>query len=250
MGVYRLWRRLFGGATVDWILLPATLLGELAYAAGRVVTGRPSYAGLISPQNPAEDPCGHAIAGKFALPVAMLSSTLTIGLCGGALLASAKLCGKEVLNGFALCDGLHSLSRLPRELPDGWGSLWDLAALQIDMIRRVLEGWASVDWTDWPVPLFVYLSAAFTVRLGPVRHDQRAMVLVALALSGLIALGGAVFPAVDDLVRGDLWYLLSYCWAVLLVLLAGTMLIRGVIALVSLLLPGRVKPATSRPQTA
>ena len=40
-GLYRCWTKRLGGAVVDWLILPATLIAETLYAAGRLLTESP-----------------------------------------------------------------------------------------------------------------------------------------------------------------------------------------------------------------
>lgn len=238
-GLYRLWAKWLGGATTDWLMLPATLLGELAYSAGRLMTGRPAYGGLISPRDASADPCRSPLTGKHGLLVAMLASALTILACSSAVLLLTRYLGGDVVRSMVLADGLHSLSALPRELPADWSDFWATLAGQVDLLRRLLESFTDVDWTDWQVPLYVLLTAMLAVRLGPVRHDVRGTLAVWAILAGLVAGLAATFPAVRDALAGDLWYVLTYLWAMLLLLLAGTLLGLGVRSVFRLLLPAR-----------
>ncbi|HPS53609.1 MAG TPA: hypothetical protein PLK08_08650, partial [Phycisphaerae bacterium] len=77
-GLYRMWSSVIGGAVTDWLMLPATLLSELLYSGGRLMTGRPVYAGIIAPQNVTADPCRVAISGKNGFWVEMLSAGLAM----------------------------------------------------------------------------------------------------------------------------------------------------------------------------
>lgn len=238
-GLYRLWAKCLGGATTDWLMLPATLLGESAYSAGRILTGRPAYGGLISPQDASADPCRNPLTGKHGLLVAMLASTLTLLAGVSAVLLLTRYLGGEVVRSLVLAEGLHSLSELPRELPADWSDFWALLAGQVDLLRRLLESFTDVNWSDWRVPLYVLLSAMLAVRLGPVRHDVRGTLAVWAVLAGLTAGLSATFPAVRDALAGDFWYVLTYLWAMLLLLLAGTLLGLAVRSAVRLVAPAK-----------
>jgi hypothetical protein len=239
MGLYRLWAKLLGGATTDWLMLPATLLGEIAYSAGRLMTGRPAYGGLISPRDASTDPCRSPLTGKHGLLVAMLASALTILSCSSAVLLLTRYLGGEVVRSMVLADGLHSLTALPKELPRDWAELWATLAGQLDLLRRLLEGWANVDWANWKVPLYVLLTAMLAVRLGPVRHDARGTLAVWAILAGLLAALAAAFKPIRDALTGDIWYVLTYLWAMLLLLLAGTLLAAGALTLLRLVVPAK-----------
>jgi hypothetical protein len=237
MGLYRLWARQLGGALVDWLLLPATLAGELAYSAGRMMTGRPAYGGLISPRDASADPCRNAISGRGGFLVSMLASLLVLTASTTAIVLLAKYLDPGVISTMAFSDLYIGLDR---QLPTGWSDLWGMAEKQIDLLKGITATWTRLDWTDWHVPLFVYLTGALAIRLGPVRHDQRASLAVAAGIVGLAAIVGSVAePVRDMLTGGDLWYLLTYVWSVLLFLLMVTLLMMGIVWLVRLLAPRR-----------
>ena len=106
MGVYRMWTKHLGGAVADWILLPATVMSEIAYSAGRLITGRPAYGGIISPRNPSNDACRTAISGKGGFPVAMLSSFLVLVVCGAALGLLSGWMGEGAIRAFVSPSGI------------------------------------------------------------------------------------------------------------------------------------------------
>lgn len=240
VGLYRLWGRRVGGAVVDWLLLLATLTGELAYSLGRLITGRPAYGGLISPRDVANDPCRYAISGKGGFLVALLSSLLTLAVTVVLVGLLTHWLGRDVVQSVVTCEIIARLDAtcLPKELPTTWDGLWDVIEYQIVLVRRLVKGLAALDWTHWQVPVYVYLSAIFAVRLGPVRHDQRAMLVTAGALLGILALIGTAYPQMSDHLEG-LWYLLTYLWSLLLTLLMATLAIFALVSLVNLL---RQKP--------
>ncbi|MBN1943557.1 MAG: hypothetical protein JW849_09725 [Phycisphaerae bacterium] len=241
LGLYRYWTRRLGGAVVDWLMLPATLVSETAYSAGRLMTGRPAFGGLISPQDVNTDACRFAISGKHGFFVSMLSSFLTLVLCGLALAATAKWIGRDMIQSLVLGGGLLEPAWLPKNPPLQWDAFWDVLAYQIRLLRGFLETLGRQNWLDWRVWLFVYLSAGLSVRLGPVRHDWRATLVVGAILVGLLAAAAAIFPAVRDFVDGTLWCVLTYVWALLLGLMAATLIVTGLAAVVYPFLPASMR---------
>jgi hypothetical protein len=240
VGLYRLWVRHLGGAVVDWLLLPATFVSEGAYSLGRVITGRPAYGGLISPQNASSDPCRNAISGRFGLLVSMLASLLTMLACGICLLLAVHFLGGDIVRDMVTVHLLSclDLTAIPQEVPTNWADLWEQLQYQVIIIQRITTCWMDQDWLIWQTPVFVYLAGAFSVRLAAVRHDARATLLVAIVLALLAGGLGAMIPAVEDAIAGDLWYVLTYVWGNLLFLLAITLAVGGLMKLARLLLPG------------
>ncbi len=232
MGVYRVWTKHLGGAVADWLLFPATVMSELAYSAGRLMTGRPAYGGIISPRNPSNDACRTAISGKGGFLVAMLSSFLVLVVCGAALGLLGKWMGEGTIRAFVSSGGVFESDFLPRVIPTDWDAFWGTVMYQVELLRRFCEGWVRLDWGNWPVPVFVYLSICLSVRLGPVRHDWRATLVVAAVLLALLAAAAAVIEPLRDVVNGELWWLLTYSWGLLLFLLVVTLVVLGIVYLV------------------
>jgi len=241
LGLYRFWTRQMGGAVVDWLLLPATLVSELAYSLGRMLTGRPAYGGIISPQNVDNDACRVAISGKHGFWVSMLATFLTMVSCGLLLGLTIRWLGESFLSAFVLQYGLLEVTSLPMSLPTTWDAFWELLLDQIELLRRFCETLLRQDWLNWRAGLFVYLSGVFAVRLGPVRHDRRATLLVAAVLVALLAGAGAMVPAVDAFVRERVWHVLTYVWAMLLSLLVITLLLTGGVVLARQFSPSKAE---------
>ena len=242
MGVYRMWTKHLGGAVADWILLPATVMSELAYSAGRLITGRPAYGGIISPQNPSADACRTAISGKGGFPVAMLSSFLVLVVCGVTLGVLGKWMGDGAIGAFVSPDWIFESNLLPGTIPTGWDAFWNTVTYQVELLRRFCEGWTRLDWGNWPSPVFVYLSICFSVRLGPVRHDWRPTLVVTAMLLLLLAGAATLIEPLRDVVNGWLWRLLTYTWGLLLFLLVVTLIVLGIVHLARAAI-GKRKPA-------
>jgi hypothetical protein len=239
-GLYRCWTKRLGGAVVDWLILPATLIAETLYAAGRLLTRRPIYYSLISPQDIEQDPCREGLSGKGGFLVALFSSFLAMVGCLGAIIALTQFLDQNVIASFyqASWFGLNP-TVLPQELPTSVDGLWDVLRYQGTMVERLMETLRRLDWTDWPVPVFVYGAAIFTIRLASPRHDQRGMLAAGAIVIGILAALTAAIPSVKDAIFVDGWALLTYLWATLLLLLGATLLLQGATYLFRLFVPRR-----------
>lgn len=235
IGIYRLWTRLAGGTLVDWLMLPATVPAELLYSLGRLMTGRPAYGGLISPRHPSEDACRYAISGRGGFLVAMLSSFLTI--IGGIALLSVVIqwLGIEIIEDMI---GFPP-ETLPPCVPTDMSVFWDVLKRQITLLENLANALAEQNWLDWRTPLFLYGFIILTVRLFPVRHDARASIVTAVALAGLAAAGAMLFGKIRNVLEEELWYILTFAWTILLLLLCLTLLALGIYTLIRLFLSAR-----------
>lgn len=238
IGLYRLWTSRIGGAAVDWLMLPATLVGELAYSCGRLLTGRPAYGGLISPRDASNDPCRNAISGRFGFLVAMLSSLMTFASTGTVLLLMVHFLGDDVIRSMVVWTDFF-MKDMPQEVPASWGGFWDVLGNQIDLLRRICETWADLNWRQWQIPVFVYGTAIFAVRFAPVRHNLKPTLATAAILIVLIVAAAAMIEPFGDFLTGNFWFYLTYLWSVLLFLLAVTVVLHGAALLVRIFIPKR-----------
>ncbi|MBT3279768.1 MAG: hypothetical protein HN909_01150 [Phycisphaerales bacterium] len=224
MGLYRLWTRWLGPSVVDWFLLPATLVGEGAYIVGRKICKRPAFGGIIGPKRANEDACRYAIAGQNGFLIEFFSEFLTLLAMGCAAAAMFYYLSDSLTsNGAVLWNGVKGQNTsLPGTLPGTWSRFWSFLSDQLDMARRVSGTWVDFDWTNWQNPALIYGSICAAVRLGPVRHDQRPLMLLVMALVGIAAAAGKMAPSFETWTKGEFWFVLSYLWAVMVLLAMAT----------------------------
>lgn len=244
IGVYRMLGRLARPRWVDWALLPGTLVSEMAYILGCLITGGEIRRARLIRNDSAAGRRGGGPAGTDAVPrlkvVGPIVAALTaIVACMGAIVAVHALLGEPILKDFLakevwLLGPVAPASTLPKALPTTWNGFWADLNGQIDLLRRMSETWAGADWLDWRVPLFIYLALCLSIRLAPVTRPVRPTLGAALAVSAVIALAAMVSSTFAGLID-DVWPLLTYVWTSLLLLLVLSLLIRGAVGLVRIL---------------
>lgn len=242
-GVYRLWAGITRPAWVNWALLPGTLVAEMAYIFGCLITGGEiRHARLM----PADSSKGAAADGEPATDASprlkvlgpIVASLLALAACAAAILAANALLGEAVLDQF----NRHGGSILPKALPTGWDAFWKQLSGQVALLKATCETLPDLDWLDWRVPLFAYLALCLSVRLGPVRRDLRATLAAAIVVAGVIAIIAAMSKKFSSLME-DLWPLLGYIYATLLLALLASLVIKGIIALAGVLRGGEKRKA-------
>jgi len=243
-GVYRLWAGLVKPAWIGWALLPGTLVSEMAYIFGCLITGGEIRRAKILPggggkgKGGSDEPATEA-SPRLRLIGPVAASMLSMAACAGAILAAHALLGEPVIGLFG--GGAGARGELPRALPTSSEAFWEQLAGQVWLLRRICRAWTDLDWLDWRVPVFVYLAACLSIRLAPVGKPVRPTIIAVVVWAALLALAAAVARRFRDCLD-DLWPLLTYVWSSLLFFLAVTLLIRGVVLLVAALL-GRKKAA-------
>ena len=224
MGVYRLWGGLIRPRWLNWALLPGTVVSEMAYIFGCLITGGEVRRARLMGSGESGRGRGKSAEGAEAEPTTEAEPKLRVVGPLVAALMSILACVAGILL-------THSLLGKPTST----GGFWDLLSGQVELLRRMSATWGELDWLNWRVPLFVYLSGCLTIRLAPVRRSLRATLGAVVVLAGLIALVGAVFVRFADLMN-DLWPLVTYLWSAMLFLLCVSLLVRGAVGLVRCLI--------------
>jgi hypothetical protein len=250
MVAYRLCVRLLGPRRTDWILLPGSVVSELAYSIGLLLAGRPAAGGLVSRSADTAEP-GQRPTGAYRFVISMLAALTSLAGGVAALGGTTNAVGEPMVRSVvvgdvwqgragdipsdwaAAKDGLRPAWVLPRDVPDDVDECKDLLRFQGKLLVRLGQAVVEQDWLDWRTFLFAYLSICLSIRLGAVRHDRRAALAAAAALLGAITLVGAAWDGMEDIIGGlKLWSLLTYVWAVLLAVLAAVLSATAAAALI------------------
>jgi hypothetical protein len=251
-GIWRLWTGIVKPAAAMWVLFPGTVVSEMAYIFGSLITGgEVRRAKLISGRDEGRGgkaggggtPAGPATetAPRWKTLGPIIASLIAIVACAAAILAAHSLLGRPVIEKFTVGTGEPLPALLPKTPPTDWKALWEQLHGQIDLLRRMSQTLGQLNWFDWRVVLFVYLAVCLAVRLAPVNRPIRATLAAAVVVAAAVA---AVAPLAGPGggLEQEIWPLLSYVWTSLLFLLTVTLLLKGVIALAwALIGKGKVK---------
>lgn len=243
IGVYKLGCRLIGPPWLNRLLLPGTVVSEMAYIFGCLIMGGEIRQAKLFDFDAAGDgrPRTKATA-KFKTIGPLVASLMAVVACGTAILIADRLLGGPVLKAFVAGGLLDGSTSLPQELPSTWPALWSQAHGQLTLIRRMCETVGELNWRQWQGPVFVYLAMCLSIRLTPTRRNLRATLGAVLVIAGAIALTGLVWRKFDGVMQ-DLWPLLTYIYATVLTVLVGLLIIQGLAALAAAI---RKKPLTGR----
>ena len=245
IGVYRLLGQFGKPKWVDWALLPGTIVSEMAYIFGCLITGAEvRHAKLIRSESPSS---GRGSRGSSSSPQATeatpklkmvgptIAALIAIVGCMAAILIVHALLGEPIMEQFIDSDTAGSgESMLAKSIPTTWDGFWTSLRGQVDLVRRMCETWAFSDWLAWRAVLFIYVALCLSIRLAPVSRPVRPTLAAAIVVSVLIALAGMLSNRFKTLVT-DLWPLLTYVWASLLLMLLLVLLLRGIVSLVKVL---------------
>lgn len=243
IGVHALWSRMVRPAWVSWALLPGTVVSEMAYIFGCLITGGEVRRAKILPG------AGEGKSGRDCEPATdvtprlkvigpTVASLAAVVACVGGIVLAHTFLGEPVIREFV---GRFGSAALPRGVPLSATAFWDQFRIQGALLERMTDTWTRVDWLDWRAGLFVYLTICFAVRLSPGRRDLRFALLGVLVLTGTLA----AIEAVRGDLLGQIWPLLTYVWTALLFLLLVTLLLQGIVALVQVVLGGKA-PKTAK----
>ena len=236
VGVYRLWTMMVKPAYVHWALLPGTLVSEMAYIFGCLITG-----GEIRRAKIIEMPGGKGKGGEPTTDAApgikiigpLLASLLAMVACIAAILLARKLLGASIIDTFASRHGAFARA-VPQTLPGSWDQIWAQLGGQLVLLQQTCETFASSGWLTLRGVLFIYLAICLSVRLSPVTRPMRPTLAAVVVIAGIIAVVGLIWRRFGSLME-DIWPLVTYVWGLLLFLLALTLFVRGIFALVRIL---------------
>jgi len=236
IGVYRL-GELFGkGKLIDWLLLPGTIVGELAYVFGCLITGAEVRGARLFPSGRGQASMTQATpAIKVIGPLLAAAIALVCGI--GAIVATHRMLDEPVIREFIVDDTsiIPSVgANLAGQLPTTSQEFWDLPVAQVKLVRKMYQTLLTINWGNWRVPLFVYIALCLSVRLAPIRRPVRPALGAAVLAPGIVALAQLAGANLASGIEG-LWFLLTYIWASLLLALIVLALIRGGIYLVNVL---------------
>ena len=237
IGVYRMWASLGKPAQVNCALLPGTLVSQMAYIFGCLITGGEIKNAKMVPAKGDSGGGAPQTSDSPRLKVVgpLVSSLLSLVACGAAILAVHHALGKPVIERFSSASGgsFYSSSSavgLAKAPPKSWDAGWEMLEGQVRLVKHTCETWWDLDWKNWRVALFVYLAICLAVRLGPVSRPIRPTLGAVCAVAGVIAIIGAIDKNFIDLID-DVWPLLTYVWATLLTVLTGTLAVLAAVAL-------------------
>ena len=227
-GVHQLWSGMVKPKALNIVLLPGTLVAQVAHVLGLLVTGATVRETTLFNSDEAGAPrTTHGPNPKIPILGPVVIGMLPILACVAAIFFIARLLGAPVMT--KLPTGIIGPS-LPTTLP----GIWQLLRDQITLVESLVSAVTAADFLSWKTWLFLYLLICLTVRIAPFPGNLRG------ALGAILILGvGAALTVslldVADLHLQSVWAVLNLTLATLLFLLLFSLLIRGTIGLTRVL---------------
>lgn len=225
-GVHRLWSSLVQPKVVNSILLPGTLVAQLGYVLGLLVTGGTvNNTALIKDDDSGEPQTPQESESRVPLLGTIIIALLPMIGCAVAIYWSSRFFGASILDGM----DKTSVSDLP--LPTTLSFFFGLLRQSVTLVEQLVNVVTNHDLTNWRTLLFLYLVICLTVRMAPLSGNLRGS-LGAIFLTGLIAF------VIEQLMSGtpgpvtQAWPLITFSVAVLLFLLIVSLLVKGMVCLV------------------
>jgi len=227
-GVSQLWGGMIRPKFFNTLLLPGTLFAQTGHVIGLLITGA-----TISNTTLIKDD-------ESAAPQATTNPQPRIPIIGPVIIGMLPLlaCALGIFLATYYLDGAVGLApippvvsdRLPTSLPGWWQLLRDLVTL----MERMVGVLSASDPTNWRAWLFVYLLICMTIRMAPFPGYLKGSLGAILVLGVLAAVTTRLFAVEDPRVQTG-WAVLNLSVATLLLLLATSLVIRGVVGLARVL---------------
>ncbi len=226
LGVHRLWSSLLEPKVVNSILLPGTLVAQLGYILGLLITGGTvNNTTLIK-----DDDSGEPETGTDAKPRVPLIGTIIIALlpmvgCAVAIYWVAHYFGSSILG------GMDKTSVADMPLPTTLTFFFAMIRQAVGLVEQLVAVVRAHDLTDWRTLLFLYLAICLTVRMAPITGHLRGS-LAAILLTGLAAFLIGQMMKSNPAPLGTAWPLITFSVATLLFLLIVSLLLKGLVCLI------------------
>lgn len=222
-GVHAVWSSIFKPKTVDGALLPGTLIANMGFIVGLLITGGT----LNSAPASRGDEKGSAGADNRPQPKIPVIGPVIVALLPMTALAA-------VLYLLVTRLGMPVLDRMPKdqistELPPALGAFWDQLRALITLAEGTLSALRTTEAVSWRIVLFAYLMACFTVRMAPLPGNVRGHMGAIVVLGVAAWLAGTVTTGLPEAILG-LWPILSLAVGWLLLMMMISLLVRGVVS--------------------
>lgn len=253
-GIYKLLTGLIKPAATAWLLLPGTIVSEMGYIFGCLITGgeirrakliesggKPKAGeGAGGSGGASKGGAGTDVAQKNRALGSLAGALMSIMACGAGIVVATQYLGQPVVQQYTQpVERSLAPARLPVELPNNGDTFWKHVHNNVYLLQRMCTVVPELKW-NWRTGLFIYLVICLAVRMAPISRSLRASLAAAIVLSGGLAMVGFAWP--KGPVPGQLWPLLSFLWACMLLVLVATLLLRGGIGLVRSLSGQHAKP--------
>jgi len=226
-GIHRIWIGMVKPKIVNSILLPGTLVAQIGYVLGCFASGSPvSGVVLFGPGKDGEAQAPPP-APKIPLVGTMIVAMCPLATCALAIYLLTNSLGGPILERF-------SSGGVVQHLPRDTGEFWILLHSSIDLAADFLAVFAIEKLTEWRCLLLLYLTICLTVRMAPVPGNLRGSILTILGFGIIMAIVGAFSETINTSIQ-NLWPVLTYTAATLICLMIITLLIRGIVSLVTIL---------------
>lgn len=230
LGVHRLWSSMVQPKIVNWVLLPGTLVAQVGYIVGMLVTGGTiNNTSLVKDDESGEPQTGGDEKPKLPVVGSIIIALLPMAGCAVAIYWAARYFGAQFLK--ATADLGFNATLLPVSLESFFATIRGGLGLAEHFVGTV----RAADLGNWETLLFLYLAVCLTVRMAPLTGNIRGA-LGAIVLAGILGfLAGKILQPTGGAFAAA-WPLVIFCVAVLLCLLILSLLAAAVVGLVKTLL--------------
>ncbi len=226
-GVYQLWAGLIRPKVINAILLPGTLVAQLGYILGLLITGGTVNNARLIKDDETGEPAPPSDSTQIPVIGPILTALLPILACGLATYGVLATIGAQVLQDSAAPQASASL-------PTSLQAFWDLLHSAVTLVEQVAAAVVHSDFGLWQTWVFLYLIICLTVRMAPLPGLRRGAVGAILLLGLIAAVAGMATQVGAQTVRA-LWDTLSFAAGNLLLLMMVTLMVRAIIGLLRIL---------------
>ncbi|HWL92166.1 MAG TPA: hypothetical protein VNT79_01410 [Phycisphaerae bacterium] len=226
-GVYCIWGTMIKPRTLDILLFPGTAVAQVGRTVALLVTGAKFNPKAVPDKKDATASEGPVFEPSIPVFGPILTGFVPLAFTICAIFAVLTRLGEPVLIAIP-----HD--QITQELPNTLSVFWNQLRGLITLAERTLDALRSADMVNWRFALFTYVFASLAIRLSPFRGNAAGLFGAILIAAGGIALIGTLTTLPADLIQQG-WPIFCVTLGMLVLLLIGTLIARGVFATVRML---------------
>ena len=226
LGVHRLWSSMVQPKIVNSVLLPGTLVAQLGHIIGLLITGGTvNNTSLIKDDDSGAPQTAPETQTRIPVFGSIIIALLPLAGCAAAIYWVSSYLGGQILA------TMQNASPGELAFPTTLALCFDTARHCINLVQQLVNSVQTGDYHDWRTWVFLYLVVCLTVRMAPLTGNLRGSI-GAILVTGLLAffLGQIMQSAPGFLTTA--WPPIVFSVAVLLFLLAISLLAKGAVTLV------------------
>jgi len=224
-GIDYLWTRMVKPRYFNAALLPGTMVATLGRIVGLLITGaKVNNTALMSDDDQGAPQTDLQYEPKIPFFGPMLVGFIPLVAIGTAIYLLVMYLYEPLAQQLPV-------EKISAELPVSGAAFWDQLRHLIDLTEATYITLIKADYDNWQVCAAIYLMICLAIRSAPYRGNERGHFGAIATTAAIVALAGTVTTRPAELIEQS-WPILVVTVGWLSLLLMGSLVARGIVAIV------------------